>query len=149
MWKQYKNQWKENFKKDAGGRSGIRALLYYVRCLLVIDGIHFAFFFAIIFAASLIVFFHVLPAQDVGEVAGITLLCWLCFSLVYGLTRSGSEFVARLENSIEKSILQGFHALRILPILPLSQDVKFIRLDEAAGSFFSSTPFIPPRLRLA
>lgn len=73
---------------------------------------------------------------------------WLYFMLAFYCTKTGNKFIARIGEEIEKSILAALHALRVLPVLPLSQYVKFICLDEAASSFISSTPFIPPRLYL-
>lgn len=148
MWELYKQRWKENFKEETGDRSGVRIFLFYAYIFFGNLGILFSIFFALLLAAWLSVFFHVLPAQEAGEIAGFVLIGWLYFMLAFYFTKLGNKFVLRVGEGIEKTILGALHALRVLPVLPLSQYVKFICLDEAAGSFISSTPFIPPRLYL-
>lgn len=149
MWELYKQRWKENFKEEIGDRSGFGIFLFYAYIFFGNLGILFSIFFALLLAAWLSVFLHVLPAQEAGEIVGIVLIGWLYFMLAFYFTKLGNKFVMRVGEKIEKSILGALHALRVLPVLPLSQYVKFICLDEAAGSFVSSAPFIPPRQRLA
>ncbi len=148
MWETYKQRCRKNFKEEIGDRSGVRIFLFYTSICFGNLGILFTGFFALIFAAWFSVSFHILPAEVAGKIAGIVLVGWLYFMLAFYCTKTGNKFIARIGEEIEKSILAALHALRVLPVLPLSQYVKFICLDEAASSFISSTPFIPPRLYL-
>lgn len=149
MWKKYKQRCKENFRKEIGDRSGVRIFLFYASIFFGNLGILFAVFFALIFAAWLSVFFHMLSAQMAGEIAGIVLVGWLYLMLAFYFTKMGNKFIVGVGDKIEKSIIDTLHALRVFPIPSLLQGIKFIRIDEATDSFISSAPFIPPRLRLA
>lgn len=148
MWEAYKQRCRKNFKEEIGDRSGVQIFLFYASICFGNLGILFTGFFALIFAAWFSVFFHILPAEEAGEIAGIVLVGWLYFMLAFYCTKTGNKFIARLGEKIEKSIIDTFHALRELPMRPSFKVVKFIRMNEAAGSFISSTLFIPPRLYL-
>jgi len=149
MWENYKKRWKENLRKEIGDRSGVRIFLFYLSVFFGNLGMLFTGLFALIFAAWLSVFWHILPAEVAGEIAGFVLVGWLYFMLAFYCSKMGNKFVARVGEKIEKSIIDTLHAFRVIPILPSSQGIIIIHIDEAAGSFISSAPFIPPRLHLA
>ncbi|MGA8148219.1 MAG: hypothetical protein WB870_11680 [Gallionellaceae bacterium] len=149
MSKQNKQRWKEYFTEESGDRTGIQAILFYTYILLGNLGIQFSVFFALIFTAWLSVVCHILSVQAVAEITGIVMVGWLYIMIAFSCTKTGNKFFVRVSDEIEKSIVNTLHALRVLPILPSLQGVKFIDINEASGSFISSAPFIPPRLCLA
>lgn len=105
--------------------------------------------FALIFAGLLSVSFHVLPAQDASEILGIIFIGWLCFMQAFYCTKTGNKFIVDVGIKIEKSVKDTLQALQVFPVLPSLEVVKFIHSNEAADSFIPSSPFIPPRQRLA
>lgn len=149
MWEAYKQRGIRKFKEDIGDRSGFGIFHFYACIFIGVLGLLSAAFIVLILAAWLPVYFHWIPAQEAGEIAGNIFLGSLFVALAFFCTKSGNQFLTQIGKRLEKSILQGFHALRVLPVLSSPQDIKYLHADEAPDCSDSSTPYIPPRSNLA
>lgn len=145
MWEKYKQNWIKNINKEIGDRSAIQAVFFYIYIFFGSLGIFFGGFIALIFVGLFLVFLHVFSAEQAGEIIGIIFLGLPLLMLIFSGTEKGNRFFTCIGEKIEGFILSTFLFFRVLLVFCILQNVAFLVTDEAAGSFISSAPFVPPR----